>query len=294
MQKVTIRGVALHYLQAGRGPDLVMLHGLASDLSFWYLRVLPWLTGSWRVTLYDQRGHGLSEVAPSGYTTAELADDLLGLLDFLGIECPHLVGHSFGGSVALHHAMLRPDRARSLALVDCRVPALQPLPPGDDSQQWGARREALRAAGVDVSEETPKVLYPLFEELVALERESEDGAGGARCSTPWKPGVRALRRLTRLRGTTLPRDVYEHAGLDERAIGTVMLPTLLAFGELSRSLDTCRALEKLLPNHRTVIHPGVGHFFPSTRPELVIEDVRTFLGEVEAGERHSARGEVLS
>jgi pimeloyl-ACP methyl ester carboxylesterase len=283
MPRAKINGVGINYLQAGQGPDLVMAHGLAADLSFWYLRILPGLRDRWRVTVYDQRGHGYSDAPRTGYSTRHLAGDLIGLMDHLGIERPHLVGHSFGGAVALHHAILHPDRARSLALVDSRVHALQPIPAFDDEPFWERRREKLASQGVRVPEGTPRVFYMLLEELVLLE-----GNGAAKKRVPpglipWKAGSRMDQRVKKLLlESSLAHDVRRVDGLTEEAIGGVTLPALLSYGELSQCLKTCRALEKCLPNHRTTIHPRVGHFFPTARPDLLLEDLRGFLEETES------------
>ena len=189
MAKADIGGVAIHHLQAGSGPDLVLLQGLSADLSFWFLRIVPRLRDRWRVTVYDARGHGLSGMPPSGYTPADFAAELIGLLDHLGIARAHLAAHSFGGAVALSAALRAPDRVRSLALFDARVPALQPLPSTDESPEWRARREALRAKGMDVTEATPKVLYSLLED--AASERNGDGEPGFR---PWNPEGRSARR----------------------------------------------------------------------------------------------------
>ncbi|OGP84745.1 MAG: hypothetical protein A2Y95_03760 [Deltaproteobacteria bacterium RBG_13_65_10] len=282
MPKATINGTRIHYLQAGDGPDLVMLHGLAADLSFWFLRIVPRLKDRWRVTALDLRGHGYSDAPPSGYRTADLAEDLLALIDHLDIARPHVVGHSFGGAVALHHAVNRPDRLESLALVDSRVHALQPIPPFDDGPFWENRRAKLRAAGMSVPEGTPKVFYMLLEETLMLAEEGLAERAIPPGLIPWKHGSRMDRRVRRLISeTTLASDVRETAGLTEDAIRGVTAPTLLSYGALSQCMKTCRALEKLLPLHRTVIHPALGHFFPTSRPEVVANDLAVFLEEME-------------
>ncbi len=66
--------------------DLVMVHGLATNLAFWYLQMAPELNRDYRVTLYDLRGHGRSERTESGYAAADLATDLQKLLDHLEID----------------------------------------------------------------------------------------------------------------------------------------------------------------------------------------------------------------
>ncbi len=280
MAKALIGGVTIHHLQAGQGPDLVLLQGLSADLSFWYLRIVPHLRDRWRATVYDARGHGLSDMPASGYSAAELATELVGLLDHLGIARSHLAAHSFGGAVALQAAILHPDRVRSLALFDIRVPALQPLPSTHDDDGWRARREALRARGVDVRPDTPKVLYSLLEDAA---EEAGRNAGGGPGFRPWKPDGRQARRWDKLLSeTTLTEDLKNPCGLDGGALSRVVQPVLLSYGAKSRSLATCRALEKSLPDHRTVIHPDLGHFFPAVRPDVAVRDLRTFLEEIES------------
>src|SRR5262245_3676071 len=102
MPKVKVGDVNLHYLTVGRGPDIVMLHGFLGNLAVWHLAIAPALRPHFRITTVDLRGHGYSDVTPSGYTTSSLARDLEGLLDELDIAKPMLVGHSFGADVCLH------------------------------------------------------------------------------------------------------------------------------------------------------------------------------------------------
>ena len=125
MAIVSVRGVRTHLRQLGSGPDVLMVHGLGSNLAFWYLTVAPLLARDARVTVYDLRGHGLSAATPQGYSSGELALDLLALSDSLGAVRPILVGHSFGGAVALHAAALEPLRVRGVVLADGYLPVFE-------------------------------------------------------------------------------------------------------------------------------------------------------------------------
>ena len=85
MPKILLNNrVRLHYVRVGDGPDLVMIHGLSGNLAVWHLKMAPILQEHFRVLTYDLRGHGYSDVPPSGYTTADMAEDLTQLLDALG------------------------------------------------------------------------------------------------------------------------------------------------------------------------------------------------------------------
>lgn len=108
----------LHYHEwPGEGAPVVLLHGLASNARIWEL-VAHRLAGRWRVLAFDQRGHGRSDKPAFGYDFATLVDDLSTALGQLGVERPLVVGHSWGGNVALDYAVNGSPRPRALALVD--------------------------------------------------------------------------------------------------------------------------------------------------------------------------------
>ena len=136
MPKVSVNGFGLHYWQLGQGPDLVMLHGLNGNLAVWHLELAPRLRSEYRITTYDLRGHGRSEMPPAGYTTEDMAKDLRGLLDALQIPTAHLVGHSMGADIALHFALLYPDRVRRMVLIEPGIPALLRLRKREDWEGW--------------------------------------------------------------------------------------------------------------------------------------------------------------
>jgi pimeloyl-ACP methyl ester carboxylesterase len=118
----------------GPQEEVVMIHGLAANLGFWYAAATQGFTRFGRVTMYDMLGHGHSQMAASGYSPGQLADHLGELLDCLQLDRVHLVAHSFGGMVALAFALRQPERVKSLILADVRVwqaepPSWQGVPP---------------------------------------------------------------------------------------------------------------------------------------------------------------------
>ena len=102
---------------AGDGPPIVMLHGLASNAHIWD-QVASRLAPRFRVLALDQRGHGQSDKPDGGYDFATLVADLSSALGQLGVDRPCLVGHSWGGNVALDYAVNGAPPPRALALVD--------------------------------------------------------------------------------------------------------------------------------------------------------------------------------
>ena len=115
-----VNGLDCHYLEwggdTGRLP-LLALHGLASS-GHWYRRVAPYLAGDYRIIAPDQRGHGQTTQAATGYDWQTLAQDAVALLDELGMERAAVVGHSWGGHVASNLAARFPERVSRLVLID--------------------------------------------------------------------------------------------------------------------------------------------------------------------------------
>ncbi len=288
MAVVTVKGLRLSYRRMGDGPDVVFIHGAAANMAFWRAEVLQPLTRDFRITLYDLRGHGYSDGPPSGYTTGDMASDLDGLLDALAIDRAHLVGHSFGGGVALHHAVLHGERVLSLALADAKVAALQPAQPLAEWAQSGMWLERLRALGIPVSGEST-IDHSLLEIIAQPEWQEarqrvSDRDGLFLPFAGWNGGRRTAQRWLRLLGTTTAREEFgSPAGLTADTLRTVRQPMLAIYGEYSHCLHTFDWLRGNVSSCRAVICPGVGHFHPAVRPAAFGAHLARFLRDVQAG-----------
>jgi pimeloyl-ACP methyl ester carboxylesterase len=102
---------------SGDGPPIIALHGLASS-GHWYDLVATLLSHDYRVVAPDQRGHGKTTQASSGYDWPSLASDVAGLMDRLGLDRAVVMGHSWGGQVAVAMAAYQPDRVSRLVMID--------------------------------------------------------------------------------------------------------------------------------------------------------------------------------
>ncbi len=115
-----VNGVRLYYVEAGEGTPVILVHGLACDhVANWMLpRVFQRLSKRYRVIALDSRGHGKSDKLydPAQYGL-ELVDDVVRLMDHLGIAKAHVVGYSLGGFIALKLALRHPERL--LSAVPC-------------------------------------------------------------------------------------------------------------------------------------------------------------------------------
>ncbi len=163
MPKTFINGISVHYQVRGAGPDVVLVHGITSCIAQWYVEILPALARHYRVTMYDLRGHGLTDATPSGYTSEALACDLLALMDHIGIASACIVGHSFGGAVALHAALLRPARVDGVVLLDTGLACLRHLRVIDEWSGW-------KTHGADLARFSSKSRRPCSRSMGARPR----------------------------------------------------------------------------------------------------------------------------
>jgi pimeloyl-ACP methyl ester carboxylesterase len=269
MPKILANGIQIHYQQMGQGPDLVLIHGITGDLSSWYHTVMPALAKEARVLAYDLRGHGYSDVTPTGYTSAHMAADLTGLLDSLGIERAHLVGHSWGATVALHSAVLYPERVAGLVLADPIPPVLVPLFDPKDWPYLEVARAALERRGLMPPEDKRNDMEYLVRRSLTV-RNVPFG---------WRrEAERANRRTLRLLNTTSGvAEAQEVAGLTLEAISQIRQPTLCMYGQASRWLSTARHLQERIPRCQVVVLENASHFFALAKPELLVAGVTEFL-----------------
>ena len=120
MPSVRVRGIDLHFEEAGQGPAVIIAHGAFASVATAAtgLRVSDYAEGGFRAIAYDARGHGRSGYsnAPGDYRRDERMRDLIGLMDALGLQQAHVIGTSMGASTALMLALHHPARVRRLVL----------------------------------------------------------------------------------------------------------------------------------------------------------------------------------
>lgn len=266
MPKALVHGINLHYVQTGQGPDLVLIHGIASNLGQWQLSILPALVEDFRVTMYDLRGHGYSDMPPSGYTAHHMVGDFCGLMDYLGIERATLLGHSYGGVVVLSYAALHPERVDRLIIADTGIPLLE-RERGRDALLERCR-EILQGEDLDVPDEKAEDVLYLMEQILKRRRFSWRGMGARR----------AMARLSRLSNTTSFGQEYRDAPeLTLEVVRQIQAPVLLIYGDRSPLTASCQSLRENLPHCKPVSIPDGGHFFPLEHPAMFVAHVRTFL-----------------
>ena len=113
----SVYGAKVHYVEAGTGSPVILLHGLADDIGVWE-SVIPALAAKHRVIALDQIGFGRSDKPLLSYRVATFVDFLDGFLNQLKIDRASVVGNSLGGWVAADFALAHPDRVDRLVLCD--------------------------------------------------------------------------------------------------------------------------------------------------------------------------------
>ncbi len=140
-----VRGRRIRYLDwNGDGPPILALHGLGRSAN-WYDLVAPLLRDRYRIVAFDQRGHGQTTQAESGYDWQSLSSDAVGLMDQLRISNAAVLGHSMGANVAINVAARFPERVHALGMIDGGF-SPSTLPGGETWEEFTARhaRQAPR------------------------------------------------------------------------------------------------------------------------------------------------------
>ena len=143
--QVLVKGRAIECIVEGpeTAPCITLSHGVALDLTMWDPLVTR-LRGRYRILRYNSRGHGLSDLGRSGFELSDLAQDVVALLDLLGISTTHYVGLSMGGMVGLGLALHHSDRLKSVAICNARGSATT-----EYRESWSKRVELVRAHGIE-------------------------------------------------------------------------------------------------------------------------------------------------
>jgi pimeloyl-ACP methyl ester carboxylesterase len=271
------------FRQTGQGPeDLILIHGIATNLAFWNLELVAALGQRFCVTTYDLRGHGYAPMPQTGYTPAIMAGDLNDLANHLGIKQAHVIGHSLGGTVALEFALQQPERVTSVTIADTRLKALQPEQALSTSPDWPAMRRSLAKLGIEIQDDDTEIGMTLLEGLAS--------PGLDRARIVWKDryaylpfaGRTASSRMIKswlklLKSTTAKADLRQPSLLTPERIRRLTQPLLAIYGERSPNLTTCKKIAEAVPQCRVVIVPGSGHHHPASQPWFFHEALTGFI-----------------
>ncbi len=268
MPVANINGVDLNYEVTGRGPAVVFLHGMTGSTQDWANQV-PILSPNYSVVALDMRGHGKSAApkAESEYSIPIFTEDVLGLLNLLGINKCCLVGHSIGGFTALQFALSHQDRLAGLVLVDT------------SSGQFGKEQNSSHRLS-----------------LKLIELASSQGVEAAFdydvCHNPMRiarfenhPELKEIARQRVLR-TSVEGYIYGPMAFPKwqpvtLRLSEIKVPTLIYCGEEDAAFaGAVKILEKGIAGSELVTVPGVGHNPHEEAPEIFNQTLLNFLAKV--------------
>jgi pimeloyl-ACP methyl ester carboxylesterase len=283
VRHTTIHGHDVRYRDAGQGPVLLLIHGMAGSSATWREVMRP-LARDHRVVAPDLLGHGESAKPLGDYSLGAFASGLRDLCGVLGVEQATVVGQSLGGGVAMQLAYQHPEMCERLVLVD----------------SGGLGRDVswiLRAASLPGAEYVMPVLFPTFvkEQGDKVSRFlHRNGIRSGRVAEMWL----AYRSLTesenrRAFARTL-RAVIDPGGQAVSAMDRLYLaaaiPTMIVWGEVDPIIPVAHAYEahEVIEGSRLEILPDVGHFPHVEEPQRFVELMGDFMATTEPGPIGSA------
>ncbi|MDW3204856.1 MAG: 3-oxoadipate enol-lactonase [Alphaproteobacteria bacterium] len=238
-------------------PVVAFANSLGTDFRIWD-GVVDRLPPSVRILRYDMRGHGLTSAPQAPYAMTDLRDDLLGILDRLGLDQVALVGLSVGGMVAQSAAAKAPERFSKLVLCDTgHVIATREI--------WNARIETVETGGMTA------IVDSVLDRWFGPDFKTRDPALHA--------GMHAML-------TTIPPQGYNgicaairDADLTEDT-ARIAVPALCLCGTEDKATPTelVASLADLLPNGSYMAIPGAGHLPCIEQPDAVARHIIEFLG----------------
>jgi len=170
MERVKVGGLEIAFRRQGRGPALVLLHGAVSDSRVWRLE-LESFSDEFTVVAWDAPGCGESSEPPEGFRMGDFADCLAEFIEAAGVQCPHVLGHSWGTTLALELCRRHPSMIASLVLVGAYAGWAGSLPP-DEVQ----RRLAFALATAELvaaHQWDPTSMPGLFSDAMSADRAAD-------------------------------------------------------------------------------------------------------------------------
>jgi pimeloyl-ACP methyl ester carboxylesterase len=281
LRHVTIHGHEVGYRRAGRGETVLLIHGLAGNSRTWK-DVMPALARHYDVVAPDLLGHGESAKPMGDYSLGAHASGLRDLMWALGIQHATIVGHSFGGGVAMQLAYQHPEMCNRLVLVG----------------SGGLGREVsllLRLVTLPGIEYLMPVLFPrcVADRGSDVSRAIRDRTGirQPRLGEVWRSYASLAGAENRKAFVRTIRTVIEPTGQSVSALDRIHLashlPTLIVWGTDDHVIPVSHAhvAHDAIPGSRLELLDGVGHFPHTEAPDRFVEVLLDFLATTRPGVR---------
>ena len=244
---VDVNGVHMYYETYGDGTPLVLLHGgmLSIDLNF--AGLIPTLAKKHRVIGVELQGHGRTADTDRPITPVALASDVVGLLDHLGIERAHVLGHSMGGAVTMELAVSYPDRVLSVVPISISV-----------------RPDGMHEDLSDPSKFATSPIMPTQQDFAEFREEY----------LKLSPHPEHFEEFL----GTLSASNADLKGWSDEQLAAVSAPVLLVQGDRDFTTNEHGALmQRLIPGSQQAILPNTTHMQVTRRADFLLPMLDAFL-----------------
>lgn len=266
MPFVEANGIRLYYEATGEGEPLVLITGLSYPLWYWH-RLAPLLAERFQVITFDNRGVGQSASPPGPYSAQMMAADTAGLLDALGLDRAHVLGHSMGGFIAQALALDHPQRVNRLILASTNFGGPRHVPPSPEAMavltdlSGDPVERFMRGLKVSTAPGFAEANAPFVQHW--LEYRAQNPIDPAAYQAQLAVGLGLLAAEAAFDGL-LPH---------------IEAPTLLLWGEHDATVPPANAelMSAQIPNSTVTILPGAGHHFPIEVPQEAARAIIDFL-----------------
>lgn len=279
---VELNKLRMHYVEAGNGPMVVLLHGFPESWWSWRYQIQPLVDAGFRVIAPDLRGYGETD-KEGPFDLDTLADDVCRLIASLGEQKVKIVGHDWGGALAWHLASKRPEFCERLVVMNCPHPVLM-REALIDKPSWAQLKKSwyffffqlpvlpewlltradatntvktIKAASLDRSHLSAEEMRPF--------RDGIQQPGAAKAMVGWYRDI--------------VRSAFKNP-FNPPAYEAIEVETLLIWGMKDPALgysELVPGTERFVPKLKLAQIPDCGHFVQSERPELVNPPLISFL-----------------
>ena len=269
-QFAQVNGFRMHYVRAGSGPLVVLLHGWPETWFSWKAAI-DRLSSRYTVIAPDLRGCGLSERTEAGYDKRTISDDVRALILAAGFQSAHVVGHDMGGKAAYVLGHRHPDVVDKLVLADCLVPGTENM----DPMRGGAWHYGFHMA-------------PTFPEMLTKGREREYLAAQIRAWSHRKSAIgeaaidEYARHYAGPGGMTAGFNYYRALREDAEIVApfrgaSLEMPVMAITGRHGVGERLSAALEPEAAKLKSVVVEDCGHFVAEESPEVFLTELTRFI-----------------
>jgi pimeloyl-ACP methyl ester carboxylesterase len=269
-----VNGIDLSYEVRGEGNPIVWIAGTGISGGVWDMWQTPHFNQRYQCITLDLRGTGASDSPLTGYSVRTFADDVIGLVEHLGIEGAHFVGVSLGSAIIQELALARPDLVKSATMVSTWSSTRRET----HLRRWFEARLLTLRSGAPIEVFRAFAFWMSSPTIIDLEPELH-----AR-----------VQEFFAANSATQPVHAYvghfeadlEHDTMDR--LGQITCPTLVAYGEedlitLPRYNET---VADLIPGSRRHVIPRAGHFAWVERGAELNAAIDSFLHDIESSDHH--------